>query len=143
MSGVTDRAGAKYERALADYCHDVYGFPWDKAPLRGRRDRLDITGCLDDGWLIGAKAIHRGVAFGQRVSEAMAQCDAALVNVGRPAEQDRRNFLVVDSGRIVPVQVMQRSGYPIGKHYVVTQLDYFLRLARIRATLEAGARTEA
>jgi hypothetical protein len=143
MSGVTDRAGAKYERALADYCHDIYGFPWDKAPLRGRRDRLDITGCLDEGWLIGAKAIHRGVAFGQRVSEAMAQCDAALVNVGRPAEQDRRNFLVVDSGRIVPVQVMQRSGYPIGKHYVVTQLDYFLRLARIRATLEAGARTEA
>jgi hypothetical protein len=118
MPGVTDRAGANYERKLADYCHDEYGFPWDKAPLRGRRDRLDITGCLDYGWLIGAKAIHRGVSFGTRISEAMAQCDAALVNVGRPSTPDRRGFLVVDNGRIVPVQVMQRSGYPIGKHYV-------------------------
>jgi hypothetical protein len=75
----------------------------------------------------------------------MTQCDAALVNVGRPSEIGRaggHEFLVVDSGRIVPVQVMQRSGYPIGKHYVVTQLDYFLRLARIRSTLEDGARAE-
>lgn len=139
MSGATDRAGARYERAVADYCHEVYGFPWDKAPLRGRRDRLDITGCLDYGWLIGCKAIHRGVSFGTRISEAMSQCDTALVNVGRPAEPDRRGFLVVDSGRIVPVQVMQRSGYPTGKHYVVTQLDYFLRLARERADADQAA----
>jgi hypothetical protein len=139
MSGVTDRAGARYERAVADYCHDEYGFPWDKAPLRGRRDRLDITGCLDYGWLIGCKAIHRGVNFGTRVSEAMTQCDAALVNVGRPAEHGRGGFLVVDSGRIVPVQVMQRSGYPIGKHYVVTQLDYLLRLATERAETDREA----
>lgn len=136
MSGATDRAGARYERAVADYCHEVYGFPWDKAPLRGRRDRLDLTGCLDYGWLIGCKAIHRGVNFGQRISEAMTQADAALVNVGRPAEEARsgpHKYLVVDSGRIVPVQVMQRSGYPTGKSYVVTQLDYFLRLAQERA----------
>jgi hypothetical protein len=133
MSGVTDRAGAKWERTVVDHMAEAYGFPWDRAPLRGRRDRLDVTGCLDFGWLIGCKAIHRGVSFGQRVSEAMTQCDAALVNVGRPAEQDRRGFLVVDSGRIVPVQVMQRSGYPVGKAYVVTQLDYLMRLARERA----------
>ena len=139
MSGVTDRAGARYERAVADYCHDAYGVPWDKAPLRGARDRLDITGCLDYGWLIGCKAIHRGVQFGTRVSEAMTQADTALVNVGRPAEADRRGFLVVDSGRIVPVQVMQRSGYPIGKHYVVTQLDYLLRLATERAECDHAA----
>ena len=141
MSGVTDRAGARYERAVADYCHDDYGFPWDKAPLRGRRDRLDITGCLDYGWLIGCKAIHKGVPFGTRISEAMTQCDSALVNVGRHAEPDRqgRGYLVVDSGRIVPVQVMQRSGYPIGKHYVVTQLDYFLRLATERADADRAA----
>lgn len=142
MSGVTDRAGARYERALADHCHDKYGLPWDKAPLRGRRDRLDITGCLDYGWLIGAKAIHRGVAFGLRISEAMAQCDAALVNVGCTAEEDRRGFLVVDNGRIVPFQVMQRSGYPIGKHYAVTQLDYMMTLVRDRAAADHIARSK-
>ena len=27
---------------------------------------------------------------------------------------------------------MQRAGYPPGKHYVVTQLDYFLALAAER-----------
>lgn len=133
MSGATDRAGQRYERNVADYCHEVYRFPWDRAPLRGRRDRLDLSGTLDYGWLVGCKAIHRGVQFGQRVSEAMTQADQALANVGRPYEHDPRGFLVVDSGRLVPVQIMQRSGYPIGKHYAVTQLDYFLRLARERA----------
>lgn len=143
MSGVTDRAGPKWERTVVDYMHDHYEFPWDRAPLRGRRDRLDVTGCLDYGFLIGCKAIHRGVNFGQRVSEAMTQCDAALVNVGRPAETDRRGFLVVDAGRIVPFQVMQRSGYPPGKAYVVTQLDYMMRLARDRADADTDARRAA
>lgn len=133
MSGVTDRAGPKYERAVADYCAEYTGFPWDKAPPRGRKDRLDLTGTLDYGWLVGCKAIHRGVTFGQRISEAMTQCDMALINVGRPAVPDRRGFVVVDAGRIVPFQVMQRSDYPLGKHYAVTQLDYLLNLAIERA----------
>jgi hypothetical protein len=135
MGGITGRAGSAWERKVADYAHEIYGLPWDRAPLRGTRDRLDIAGTLDDGWLIGCKAIHRGVQFGTRVSEAMDQCDRALVNVGRPAEERQHagaRFLVVDSGRIVPVQVMQRSGYPVGKAYVVTQLDYLLRLAVLR-----------
>jgi len=139
VSGVTDRAGANYERRVADYCHDVYGFPWDKAPPRGPKDRLDLTGTLDYGWLIGCKAIHKGVPFGTRISEAMTQCDVALVNVGRPAETDRRGFLIVDAGRVVPVQIMQRSGYPIGKHYAVTQLDYLLNLATERAEADHAA----
>ena len=142
MAGVTDRAGARWERTVVDHMHDEYGFPWDRAPLRGRRDRLDVTGCLDFGWLIGCKAIHRGVTFGQRVSEAMAQCDAALVNVGRPATPGRsgpHEYLVVDAGGIVPVQIMQRSGYPVGKAYAVTQLDYLLNLARERADADREA----
>jgi hypothetical protein len=129
MSGVTDRAGPQWERKVVDYAHERYGLPYERAPLRGNRDRLDVSGCLDDGWLIGCKAIHRGVTFGQRVSEAMTQCDRALENIGRPVEVDRRGFLVVDNGRIVPYQVMQRSGYPVGKAYAVTQLDYLLGLA--------------
>jgi hypothetical protein len=131
MSGVTGRAGPAWERKVADYAHDEYALPWDRAPLRGTRDRLDITGCLDDGWLVGCKAIMRGSTFGERVSDAMTQCDRALVNVGRPAIT-RQGVLYVESGRIVPVQVMQRSGFPVGKSYVVTQLDYFLRLAVLR-----------
>lgn len=122
MPGATDRAGARYERAVADYLHDTGGFPFDKAPPRGRRDRLDITGCLDYGWLIGCKAIHRGVTFGARISEAMTQCDKALANVGQGGP-----------GRVVPVQFMQRSGFPIGEHYVVTEARYFLALAQERA----------
>jgi hypothetical protein len=131
-----NRAGGKWERRVVDYLVEAYGRNWDRAPLRGRRDRLDVTGCLDDGYLIGCKAITRGVAFGQRVSEAMAQCDQALINVGRPVvDADRRGFLVVDSGLIMPLQVMQRSGYPTGKAYVVTELDYWARTAVERAEL--------
>lgn len=141
MSGVTDRAGPKWERRVVDYAHDTYALPWDRAPLRGRRDRLDVTGCLDDGWLIGCKAIHRGVTFGQRVSEAMDQCDRALMNIGRPATEDPRGFSVVDPGRVVPFQVMQRSGYPVGKAYVVTQLDYILNLAVARRAWESVLRS--
>lgn len=123
------RAGARWERTVADYAHERYGFPWDKGPSRGRRDRLDITGCLPFGWLIGCKAIHRGVTFGARISEAMDQCDQALINLGRPHRRGPGGFVIVDNGRIVPVQVMQRSGFPTGKAYVVTEYDYFLRLA--------------
>ena len=143
MAGIADRAGADWERKVANHAHNDYGLPWDKAPLRGGRDLLDIRGCLDMGWLIGCKAIHRGVSFGTRVSEAMTQCDRALVNAGRPAETRTipgraadapdREYLVVDNGRIVPVQVMMRSGFPVGKAYVVTQYDYFLSLVTERA----------
>jgi hypothetical protein len=132
------RAGARWERAVADYAAEAYGFPWDKGPQRARRDRLDITGCLPYGWLIGCKAIHRGIVIGQRLSEAMDQADQALINVGRPAIRDRRGFLLVDNGPIVPFQILQRSGYPIGKAYAVTEFDYFLRLAVERGTIGEG-----
>jgi hypothetical protein len=137
VPGVTDRYGAAWERKVADYAHDNYRLPWHKAPLRGTRDLLDIAGCLDMGWLVGCKSIHRGVPFGTRISEAMAQADKALVNAGCGATSHRGagtgEYLIVDSGRIVPVQVMQRSGYPVGKAYVVTQYEYFLRLVAERA----------
>jgi hypothetical protein len=106
----------------------MYGLPWDRAPLRGTRDLLDIQGCLPAGFLVGCKAIRRGTSFGQKISEAMDQCDRALINLGKEhAKVNGR--LHVTSGGIVPVQVMQRSGYPPGKAYVVTELDYFLDLA--------------
>jgi hypothetical protein len=129
MGGVTGRAGPNWERVVADYARDVWGLPWERAPLRGNRDLLDIQGCLPAGFLVGCKSIRRGSSFGVKISEAMDQCDRALVNLGRPAGRDGNGRLHVDSGGIVPVQVMQRSGYPAGKSYVVTELDYFLDLA--------------
>jgi hypothetical protein len=128
MSGIAGQAGPRWERAVADYARDAYGLPWDRAPLRGSRDLLDIQGCLPAGFLVGCKAIRRGTSFGQKISEAMEQCDRALINMGRPSTR-RGALTFVDGGGIVPVQVMQRSGYPPGKAYVVTQLDYFLDLA--------------
>jgi hypothetical protein len=129
VSGVAGRAGPNWERLVADYAHDVYGLPWDRAPLRGTRDLLDLQGCLPAGFLVGCKAIRRGSTFGTKISEAMDQCDRALINLGRPAGKDGNGRLHVDSGGIIPVQVMQRSGYPTGKAYVVTELDYFMDLA--------------
>ena len=170
MSGVAGRAGPAWERVVADYAASPrFGLPWDRAPLRGARDLLDLQGTLPAGFLVGCKAIRRvksadewmreqnsrGIltmdewireqdgehilrkayqagqkaTFGAKISEAMDQCDRALVNIGRPSSRDGNGRLVVDCGGIVPVQVMQRSGYPPGKAYVVTELDYFLDLA--------------
>jgi len=166
MSGVAGQAGPRWERTVADYARDAWGLPWDRAPLRGSRDLLDIQGCLPAGFLVGCKAIRRKksaadwlaeqeeaqpryraalidvyedltaaynagrqATFGAKISEAMDQCDRALVNLGRVSTKDAHGHLVVRSEGVVPVQVMQRSGYPPGKAYVVTELDYFLDLA--------------
>ena len=129
MSGVTGRTGPKWERLAVDHAAAA-GLPWDRAPLRGARDLLDTQGCLPGGWLVGYKGIRRGTSFGEKVSEAMDQCDRALVNIGRPVTRvGDRGRLVVECGGIVPVQVMQRSGFPVGKAYVVTEFDYFIDLA--------------
>jgi hypothetical protein len=130
VSGVAGQAGPRWERTVADYARDAWGLPWDRAPLRGSRDLLDIQGCLPAGFLVGCKAIRRGTSFGQKISEAMDQCDRALINLGRPVRPlEGTAYAAVDCGGVVPVQVMQRSGYPPGKAYVVTELDYFLDLA--------------
>ena len=128
MTGVAGRAGATWERIVADYAVSK-GLDWDRAPLRGARDLLDLQGTLPAGFLVGCKAIKRGTAFGQKISEAMDQCDRALLNLGHPSTRDGQGKIHVESAGIVPVQVMQRSGYPAGKAYVVTELDYFLDLA--------------
>lgn len=134
MSGVTGRAGPTWERLVADYAQEVWDLPWERAPLRGSRDLLDIQGCLPTGFLVGCKAITRkgAASFGAKISEAMDQCDRALLNLGHPSERDGNGRVRVASQGIIPVQVMQRSGYPPGKSYVVTELDYFLDLAARR-----------
>lgn len=128
MGGVTGRTGSTWERVVADYAASA-GLPWDRAPLRGTRDLLDIQGSLPGGWLVGCKGIRRGTEFGAKISGAMDQCDRALLNLRHPYKTDGNGRLLVESNGIIPVQVMQRSGYPTGKAYVVLQLDHFLDLA--------------
>lgn len=121
-----------WERSIAQHAQ-ARGLPWERRLRLGdNHDLLDLDGCLPGGWLIGAKSIRRGVAFGQKISEAMDQCDRALVNIGRPHQRNGHGYVLVDSGGIIPVQVMQRSGYPVGKAYAVTEYDYFLDLAVMR-----------
>jgi hypothetical protein len=129
MGGVSGRTGPRWERLVADYANETWGLPWDRQAPKGNRDLLDITGCLPAGFLVGCKGIRRGTAFGQKISEAMDQCDRALLNLGHPSEKNGSGLIRVASQGIIPVQVMQRSGYPVGKSYVVTQLDHFLDLA--------------
>lgn len=117
-----------WERRIVAHAQER-DLPWERRLRLGdNHDLLDVDGCLPMGWLIGAKSISRGVTFGAKISEAMDQCDRALLNIGRPARREGRRVLV-DSGGIIPVQVMQRAGYPVGKAYAVTEYDYLLDLA--------------
>src|ERR1700679_217501 len=47
------RAGRTWENVVVAE-GQAAGLPWDRAPLRGKRDLLDVTGCLPGGWLVGA-----------------------------------------------------------------------------------------
>jgi len=119
------RAGRAFENQIVEHANAA-GFPWDRAPLRGRRDLLDVTGCLPDGWLLGAKSTSRGVSAAEKLYDAMDQAGRAmawLADRGAPA------------GDVVPFQIIQRPGAPVGRSYAVTEYDWFLRLARERREL--------
>jgi len=115
------RKGTAWERRVADYAH-ARGFPWDRAPLRGSRDLLDIQGCLPDGWLIGTKNLSPET-LQARLSSAMDQCRRAKANLTALAG------LCQD---VIPVQVVQRRNHRTGRAYVVLEFDDFLRLAEMR-----------
>ena len=135
MSGVAGRTGATWERIVADRAQEA-GLPWERAPLRGNHDLLDIQGCLPGGWMVGCKGIRRGTEFGAKISAAMDQCDRALLNLRHPYIGEGNGYtttgqgkIIVASNGIIPVQVMQRSGFPVDKAYVVLQFGHFLDLA--------------
>ena len=116
------RKGTAWERRVADYAH-ARGFPWDRAPLRGSRDLLDIQGCLPDGWLIGTKALS-AETLQARLSSAMDQAQRALSNLNGV-------YRVVHPD-VIAVQVVQRRNHRTGRAYVVLEFDDFLRLAELR-----------
>lgn len=113
--------GTAWERRVADFAAGM-GLPWDRAPLRGTADLLDIQGCVPMGWLIGTKAKRRG--SDDRLSEAMNEARAAHRRLG-PAGRE-----------VIPVQVMQRPGYPVARAFAVMEYGDFLWLVVDRARRE-------
>lgn len=111
----------EYERSVVRYGQEK-GFPAWERRLRGgsKHDLLDLDGTIPDGWMIGCKSVHRGVTIGRRLSEAMDQCHRAI---------DALDHYRISPEGIIPVQILQRPGSPIGAHYVVTEFDWFLQLA--------------
>lgn len=110
------RAGRVWENKVVEHANSA-GFSWDRAPLRGRRDLLDVTGTLAEGLLIGCKAVEKGVPMSSKLWAAMEQCRRALEHLPRN----------VDPAGILPVQVIQRSGADVGEAYAVTEFDWLLR----------------
>lgn len=126
------RAGREWENALVAHAAER-GFSWDRAPLRGARDLLDVTGCLPGGWLIGAKSLTTGARMDQRLSEAMQQAHRAVDNLAARGLGDLpRSSDVADVGDVVPWQIMQRRGHPTGAAYAITEYDWMLRLCELR-----------
>lgn len=116
-----NRAGREWENKIIDHAN-ARGFGWQRTRRRARRDLLDVVGSLDDGWLIGAKAVQRGVPMSRKLWAAMDQCHRAIGFLPRN----------IDADDVIPVQVIQRSGAGVGQAYVVTEYDWFLRLAAMR-----------
>lgn len=129
--GELKRSGREFERAIVAHANERFGFGWDVAPLRGRRDLLDVTGCLPGGWLIGAKARQTGVAMDRKLFAAMDQCHRAMDHLPRN----------VDPARVIPVQVVQRRSGGPGGAYAVTEYDWLLNLAEERRQMQATLRT--
>lgn len=112
--------GTAWERRVADYAA-AKGLPWDRAPLRGTADLLDIQGSLVMGWLVGCKAKRKG--SGDRLSEAMTEARKAWVRAG-------------SEPWVIPVQIIQRPGYPVGKSFTVMETDDFLQIVMMRRAQE-------
>jgi len=123
------RAGREFERAMIDYANSR-GRQWDYGPLRGARDLLDVTGCLPAGWLVGAKSTQRGVPAARKLSDAMDQAARALEYL--PQVAGKMGFFGPAVADVIPWQVIQRPGAPMGRNYAVTEYDHMLKICDLR-----------
>ena len=131
MTNPPKARGTAWERRVADHAAAA-GLPWDRAPLRGSSDLLDIVGCLPDGWLIGCKAISRRGNLADRMSKAMDEGRAALANAAR--------LYPGRTSDVIPVQIVQRQGFATGRAYAVMEYDEFLRLVQMRHKWAEGVK---
>lgn len=120
------KQGTDFERRVADHAA-ARGLAWDRAPLRGSRDLLDIEGCLPMGWLVGCKSLSRGVPVAKRLSEAMTELPGKLENAAQIVGRER-------AAEVIPVQVVQQTGKNIGQSFTVTELRYLNRSAAVLLT---------
>lgn len=120
MSNPPKERGTAWERRVVDHARER-GLPWERAPLRGSADLLDVQGPQYEGWLVGCKAISRRGNLQDRMSDAMNQARAAVENLPEGWRDG-----------VVAVQVLQRQGFPVGRAYVVMEYDEFLGLVEER-----------
>ena len=129
MSNPPKERGTAWERRVVDHAKAA-GLPWERAPLRGTADLLDVQGCLPDGWLIGCKAISRRGNLADRLSAGM--------NEGRAAVERLPRLFGQPADGVIPVQIVQRQGFPVGRAYVVMEYDEFLGLVTARREWKAS-----
>jgi hypothetical protein len=123
------RAGRAWENMVVSRAQAA-GLPWDRAPLRGRRDLLDVTGCLPGGWLVGAKSSNRGTSAAVKIADAMDQCRRAMAVLEEDDQADG----------VIPFQVIRRPNAHIDRSYAVTEYGWLLDLCLSRqAAREARA----
>jgi hypothetical protein len=120
--------GTAWERRGVDYAQ-AKGLPWERAPLRGTADLLDVQGCLPAGWLIGFKAKRPKTTEknADRLSEAMNEARKAWLRLPEDARRE-----------VIPVQIVQRPQYPVGRAFAVMEYDDFLSLVLERAAADEG-----
>ncbi len=98
------------------------GLPWDRAPLRGTADLLDMQGCQPAGFLVGCKAITRPAHPDGKLGPAMKEARAAA-----------NRWEKMTGSPIIPVQIIQRATQRSqprnpGQAYAVMEYDDFLTL---------------
>jgi hypothetical protein len=115
------RAGREWEGEVVRAAQAA-GLPWDRGPLRGARDLLDVTGCLPGGWLIGAKQAERGQSAAVKLFDAMDQAERA------------HGVLVADgkADGVIPFQIIKRPRAETLRAYAVTEYRWFLEIAKSR-----------
>ena len=129
MTNPPKERGTAWERRVVDHAQAA-GLPWERAPLRGTADLLDVQGCLPDGWLVGCKAISRKGNLSDRMSRAMNEARDALLRVSE-------RWPAMAHG-VIPVQVVQRQGMSTGRAYVVMVYDDYLTLVLERRKWQAN-----
>ncbi|HEY6275769.1 MAG TPA: hypothetical protein VIX86_05515 [Streptosporangiaceae bacterium] len=121
-----------WERRVAQHARDK-GLPWDRRLRLGdNHDLLDIDGCLPMGHLVGCKSVRRGSSVGARLFDGMDQAQRAKKNA--------HTMYGVQADELIGWQILQRTGYPAGRAYAVTEYDDMLALVLELAGIREAAR---